>query len=99
MSEKQSKLPLVALFAAVAGLAAYATVPRKVDLNVITKGVVSDAKGKIVERYIGTDKGRIPLKDTSGFEIAIPPRTPQKAICLWSQDWTLHGHIHDCKPQ
>ncbi len=80
--------------AAATGLAVYGLAPRKVDVNVISKGVVSDAKGDIVERYLVTDKGRIPMKDTSEFRIG----GSQKATCEWSQDFTLKGHLHDCKP-
>lgn len=99
MLEKHSKLPLLAVFAAAAGLAAYGLTPHKVDVNVITKGVVSDSRGNIVERYLVTDKGRIPMNDTSQFRGPSPDLPSQKATCVWSQDWTLKGYLHDCKPQ
>jgi hypothetical protein len=33
------------------------------------------------------------MKDTSEFRIG----AAQKAICEWSPDLTLKGHLHDCK--
>jgi hypothetical protein len=98
MSEKHSKLPLIAVFAAAAGLAAYGLTPHKVDVNVISKGVVSDGRGNIVERYLSTDKGRIPMDDTSQFRDPSNELPSQRATCVWSQNWTLKGYLHDCKP-
>jgi hypothetical protein len=63
-------------------------------VNIISKGVISDAKGDIVERYLLTDKGRITMKDTSEFRIG----AAQKSIGEWSPDLTIKGHLHDCKP-
>ncbi len=58
MSDKHSKLPLLlAAFAAATGLAVYGLAPHEVGVNVISRGVVSDARGNIVERYLLTDKG------------------------------------------
>ena len=95
MLEKHTNLRLIAVFAAAASILAYGLVPRKVDVNVISKGTVSDSKGQIVERYLVTDKGKIPMEDTAEFRID----AAQKATCQWSQDFTLKGHLHDCKPQ
>jgi hypothetical protein len=98
MLDKHTKLQLIAVFAGAASVLAYGLVPRKVDVNVITKGVVSDSRGNIVERYLVTDKGRIPMSDTSQFRGPSPELPSQKATCVWSQDWTLKGYLHDCKP-
>ena len=69
------------------------------DVNVITEGVVSDSRGNIVERYLITDKGRVAMNDNSQFRDPGPLLPSQKATCVWSEDWTLYGHLHDCKPQ
>jgi hypothetical protein len=98
MLEKHTNLRLIAVFAAAASVLTHGLMPRKVDVTVISKGTVSDGRGAIVERYVLTDKGRIPMKDTSQFRGPSPELPTQKATCVWSQDLTLKGHLHDCKP-
>ena len=94
MTEKHKKGMLVAAFAAVAGLALFAFVPRTVDVTVISKGSVSDSRGNIEERYLITDHGRVTMNDTSQFKIGVS----QHATCVQSRDLLLNSRLHDCTP-
>jgi len=60
---------LIALFAAAAGLALYGFTLHKVEVNVLSKGTISDQRGKIVEKYLVTDAGNIPMNDTLGIVV------------------------------
>ena len=94
MSKQPSSLRLIAFFAAAAGLAAYGFTPHKVEVNVFSKGTISDQQGKIVEKYLVTDAGNIPMNDTSGFRIG----SSQKTTCESFRDITFKRHLRDCSP-
>ena len=87
-------MQLIALFAAAAGLALYGFTLHKVEVNVLSKGTISDQRGKIVEKYLVTDAGNIPMNDTPGFQIG----SSQKATCESFRDITLKRHLRDCSP-
>lgn len=98
MPDKYRHKKLAVLFAAVAGLAAFAFVPHKVDVTVTGIGEMSD--GVSTEHYIATDRGRAPVSDTSDFYIGPPMHRPyQRATCVQHRDALLHTHLQDCKPR
>ena len=94
MLKQPLPLRLIAFFAAAAGLAAYGLTPHQVEVNVFSNGRISDQQGKIVEKYLVTDAGNIPMNDTSGFRIG----SSQKATCESFRDITLKPHLRDCSP-
>jgi hypothetical protein len=85
---------LAVVFAAVAGLALYESVPRRVEVSVITKGVSTD--GNSEDHYLITERGRVQMADTSQFIVPPPNEQRQKTTCLWSLGPNLHHYLHDC---
>jgi hypothetical protein len=90
---------LAGVFAVAAGVALYESVPRQVEVTVISAGVVSGGPEETIEeRYLVTDRGRVPVDRVP--ELHIPPAPgaePQRATCVQSVNLFLHSYIHDCK--
>jgi hypothetical protein len=100
MPNRPSSGALLAVFAAVAGLAAYEFVPRKVEVNVASLDRIFAGKTEIA-RYLITDKHQSAfMRDPSQFHIsANGAPQPQKAVCIQSR--SIFGgpaHLHDCEP-